>query len=252
MSSNRLDKLRSINKKKENSVTDKEALKDLVMSDIRNIQSTFDYDSLGIDSLDKNLLIDFEKGLLVQGKRLGEIAYEIGDILEKARAVFNRYAKSENDPSFMMWYQNVGLNKDQVSIFTKRYQLCLSYKDKKETILSLTDHAVKLLSNKKTPEIVLEKVLSGEVKTAREIKEANEKAISKIFEIEEVVDFDVFEKNSIWINKKNKEEYKVISLAIDATNSRDGLSVVLYLKNNKYFVRDRAEFLEKFYRKHNL
>ncbi|MBC2854943.1 hypothetical protein H3N56_00290 [Cetobacterium sp. 2A] len=66
------------------------------------------------------------------------------------------------------------------------------------------------------------------------------------------MDFDVFEKNSIWINKKNKEEYKVISLAIDATNSRDGLSVVLYLKNNKYFVRDRAEFLEKFYRKHNL
>jgi hypothetical protein len=59
-------------------------------------------------------------------------------------------------------------------------------------------------------------------------------------------------KNSIWINKKNNKEYCVIDQAIDCTNDRDGLEVVIYTTKTapgKFFVREKKEFLEKFYQK---
>ena len=37
------------------------------------------------------------------------------------------------------------------------------------------------------------------------------------------------EKNSLWINNKNGREYQVIDEAIDCTNERDGLIVVVYI-----------------------
>ncbi len=55
--------------------------------------------------------------------------------------------------------------------------------------------------------------------------------------------------NSIWINNKNKREYQVIKEAIDCTNERDGLIVVVYIckeAKGKLFVREKEEFLTKF------
>lgn len=55
--------------------------------------------------------------------------------------------------------------------------------------------------------------------------------------------------NSLWINNKNKREYQVIKEAIDCTNERDGLIVVVYIckeVENKLFVREKSEFLSKF------
>lgn len=55
--------------------------------------------------------------------------------------------------------------------------------------------------------------------------------------------------NSIWINNKNKREYQVIKEAIDCTNERDGLIVVVYIckkAEGKLFVREKEEFLTKF------
>lgn len=55
--------------------------------------------------------------------------------------------------------------------------------------------------------------------------------------------------NSIWINNKNKREYQVIKEAIDCTNERDGLAVVVYIckeVEGKLFVREKNEFLKKF------
>lgn len=57
------------------------------------------------------------------------------------------------------------------------------------------------------------------------------------------------EKNSLWINNKNGREYKVIDEAIDCTNERDGLIVVVYIckeAGGKLFVREKNEFLKKF------
>ena len=38
----------------------------------------------------------------------------------------------------------------------------------------------------------------------------------------------MIKKNSLWINNKNGREYQVVSEAIDCTNERDGLIVVVY------------------------
>ncbi|AVQ30832.1 hypothetical protein C4N18_06250 [Fusobacterium varium ATCC 27725] len=57
------------------------------------------------------------------------------------------------------------------------------------------------------------------------------------------------EKNSLWINNKNGREYQVIDEAIDCTNERDGLIVVVYIckeAKGKLFVREKNEFLKKF------
>ncbi|MGL6114083.1 MAG: hypothetical protein ACRC1R_03495 [Cetobacterium sp.] len=53
---------------------------------------------------------------------------------------------------------------------------------------------------------------------------------------------------NLWKNKKNQELYLVIGTLINATNSNDGEKMVLYSKNNKYFVREYNEFLLKFER----
>ncbi|WP_426711374.1 hypothetical protein [Cetobacterium sp. SF1] len=53
---------------------------------------------------------------------------------------------------------------------------------------------------------------------------------------------------NLWKNKKNQELYLVIGTLINATNSNDGEKMVLYSKNNKYFVREYDEFLLKFER----
>lgn len=53
---------------------------------------------------------------------------------------------------------------------------------------------------------------------------------------------------NLWKNKKNQELYSVIGTLINATNSNDGEKMVLYSKNNKYFVREYNEFLLKFER----
>ncbi|WP_294704428.1 hypothetical protein [uncultured Fusobacterium sp.] len=55
--------------------------------------------------------------------------------------------------------------------------------------------------------------------------------------------------NSIWVNNKNKREYQVVKEAIDCTNERDGLTVVVYIckeVEGKLFVREKNEFLKKF------
>ena len=57
--------------------------------------------------------------------------------------------------------------------------------------------------------------------------------------------------NSIKIfkNKKNGNNYKILHEARDCTNSRDGARVLVYCPvddNSQVFVRDEAEFYEKF------
>lgn len=46
---------------------------------------------------------------------------------------------------------------------------------------------------------------------------------------------------------KTGNKYQVLSdSAIDCTNERDGLPVVVYYRDGLFFVREKAEFLEKF------
>ena len=47
-------------------------------------------------------------------------------------------------------------------------------------------------------------------------------------------------------HNKTGNKYNILHTAIDATNSRDGNQVVVYEKGGQVFVRDLAEFNQKF------
>lgn len=49
------------------------------------------------------------------------------------------------------------------------------------------------------------------------------------------------------VHKKTGNRYQVIANeAIDCTNERDGTPVVIYYRDGMFFVREKAEFIEKF------
>lgn len=132
---------------------------------------SFDYSSLtGLEESDIKSLKNCEQALLFEGKKLGTVALEIGKNLIKAREIF---IKSHAD-SFVSWYEALGLSKDQVTVFTSRYKLSVEYPEQKEKILSLSDRVIRETINKKNPENIMERVLSGELKTALDIKKERE------------------------------------------------------------------------------
>lgn len=129
----------------------------------------FDYNRLVIDNNDKNSLITYEKELLYQRKRIGEIALTLGETLEKAREIF---AKNNLEETFTEWYTTLGYNKDQVYLLRGRYRLYLENPSYKDRVQSLSDVEVKEVINKATPPALVFKVLDGEVRTGKGIKEA--------------------------------------------------------------------------------
>ena len=53
----------------------------------------------------------------------------------------------------------------------------------------------------------------------------------------------------LWRNNKNLNLYKILYIATDCTNSRDGTKMVVYCPTDRpeqVFVRDAAEFMVKF------
>lgn len=172
-----LNRLAKIKKRYEESQEDEIGLGQLISSDIRNLKSNFDYDSLEMEIEDKNFLIEYEKNLILQGKRIGEIACAIGETLENARNVFKRYSTEEEPINFAAWYKAMGFNKDQVYLFRGRFKLTLERPEYKENILKLSDATIKEAINKKTPETIVKKVLEGELKTAKEVKEERKRTL---------------------------------------------------------------------------
>ena len=116
----------------------------------------FDYNRLVIDTDDKNSLITYEKELLYQRKRIGEIALTLGETLEKAREIF---AKNNLEETFTEWYTTLGYNKDQVYLLRGRYRLYLENPSYKDRVQSLSDVEVKEVINKATPPALVFKVL---------------------------------------------------------------------------------------------
>lgn len=198
MAVNRLAKLK---KRYEESQEDEIGLGQLISNDIRNLKSNFDYDSLEMKIEDKNFLIEYEKNLILQGKRIGEIACTIGETLENARNVFKRYSTEEEPINFAAWYKAMGFNKDQVYLFRGRFKLTLERPEYKENILKLSDATIKEAINKKTPETIVKKVLEGELKTAKEVKEERKRTLEVDYlksraldlENEEIQDAEIIE-----------------------------------------------------------
>lgn len=172
-----------------------------IITEVLNERLLYDYSKIEFTESDKEELIQYEKDILLNKARIGEIALKTGEILENARVLFDRYSDTPN--SYMEWYSALGFNKDQVSFLRSRYRLTLDYPENKKMIAELSDAEIKQLSNKKTPEIIVRKVVAGEVRTAAGIK----KAISRALEIEsiDVMDAEVVETEKDKMLKKLSE-----------------------------------------------
>lgn len=187
-------------KKKENTeviIPEKNDIEDILKYDYNKLENFSDDD--------KNQLIIFEKSIITKKENISSLALQIGQNLEEARKLFDRY--SENPSSYMEWYQALGFNKDQVSLLRGRYKLSLSYPQYNNLISDFSDREVKALVNKKVNVRILENILSSGIRTDKEIR----KAISSMLEIEdaEIVEED---KKDKLVSRLSEVEAKIRKL----------------------------------------
>lgn len=171
-----------------------------IVTEVLKENLLYDYTKIDFNDSDREELIQYEKDILLNKARVGEIALKTGEILENARVLFDRYSTTPS--SYIEWYTALGFNKDQVSFLRSRYRLTLDYPNNKKLIAELSDAEIKQLSNKKTPDSIVRKVVAGEVRTAAGIK----KAISRALETEsDVMDAEIVESEKDKMLKKLSE-----------------------------------------------
>lgn len=71
---------------------------------------------------------------------------------------------------FMNWYESIGLSKDMVSVLLKRWNLYIGFSKYKDRIFSLSDQAIKILTNKDAEYDDVKAILDGDYSKAKEIK----------------------------------------------------------------------------------
>lgn len=105
-------------------------------------KSSFDFEKFEVSEEDKKFIIEKEKRLSQNFKKNGEILFEL------CLDLFQVSEKLKKEGSFMAWYKACGLSKDTVSCLLKRYSLYYEFPDKKAYISSLSDLAIKYMTNK--------------------------------------------------------------------------------------------------------
>lgn len=168
----------------------------------------YDYTKIDFNDNDREELIQYEKDILLNKARVGEIALKIGEVLENARVLFDRYSTTPS--SYIEWYTALGFNKDQVSLLRGRYKLSLSYPQYNNLISEYSDREVKALVNKKVNNKIIENILSSGIRTDKKMR----KAISSMLEIEDdVMDAEVVESEKDKKLKKLSEiDSKIVRL----------------------------------------
>lgn len=71
---------------------------------------------------------------------------------------------------FMNWYESIGLSKDMISVLLKRWNLYIEFQEYKDRIFSLSDQAIKILTNKDAEYDDVKAILEGEYSKAKDIK----------------------------------------------------------------------------------
>lgn len=128
-------------------------------------QSNFDFETYEIDLETKKFIIEKEKNLSRNFRKNSETVYKI------CKDLYDVSVKLKETNSFMAWYQANGLSKDLVSCLLKRYSLYLEFEDNKEYISSLSEQAIKYLTNKNITYDDRIQVIENKIKNAEEIKE---------------------------------------------------------------------------------
>lgn len=128
-------------------------------------KSSFDFESFEISEEDKKFIIEKEKRLSKNFKKNGEILFEL------CQDLFQVSEKLKKDGSFMAWYTACGLSKDTVSCLLKRYSVYYEFPDAKEFVSSLSDLAIKYMTNKYISLDDRLMIINKNITNAEEIKE---------------------------------------------------------------------------------
>ena len=223
----KMDKLRgAINKNDSASV--ERAMNSIINNDIREVIINFNYSNLNLDLKDLEELQEHEKALLMQGKSLNRISIKIGEHLHKAREIF---IKSHSE-SFMEWYEAIGLNKNNVRVFMARYKYFLDFPEQKDRILDLSDIVIKETLNKKNPDKLLEKVISGEISTAEQIRKVrvNNSTGVELF-TDNIQEAEIVEDYGRIMKKEFEEVMEALSKAENVANySKNNIDILVKIK----------------------
>ncbi len=223
----KMDKLRgAINKN--DSVSVERAMNSIINNDIREVIINFNYSNLNLDLKDLEELQEHEKALLMQGKSLNRISIKIGEHLHKAREIF---IKSHSE-SFMEWYEAIGLNKNNVRVFMARYKYFLDFPEQKDRILDLSDIVIKETLNKKNPDKLLEKVISGEISTAEQIRKVRENNSTPVeLFTDNIQEAEIVEDYGRIMKKEFEEVMEALSKAENVANySKSNIDILVKIK----------------------
>ena len=124
----------------------------------------FDFASYEISDDDKAKIEEQEAKLLNSFRKYRNNLFDICSSLAEVAKLL------KPSGSFMAWYESAGLTKDMVSVFLKRWDLYLWQPDYKDKIFSLSDQAIKIISNNSLGLEVVKGILEADVLKVREIK----------------------------------------------------------------------------------
>jgi len=124
----------------------------------------FDFASYEISDDDKAKIEEQEVKLLNSFRKYRNNLFDICSSLAEVAKLL------KPSGSFMAWYESAGFTKDMVSVFLKRWDLYLWQPDYKVKIFSLSDQAIKIISNNSLGLEVVKGILEADVLKVREIK----------------------------------------------------------------------------------
>ena len=132
-----------------------------------NYTSNFDFETFEINDDDVKYITEREKTLLDNGKKYIESLYDICKSLYEV----SEKLKDHKQGTFMSWYTNIGLNKDNVSELLKRWSLYEERDDLKPYISGLSGLAVRILTNKSVTKEMRDLVYEGNYTSSNDIKQ---------------------------------------------------------------------------------
>jgi hypothetical protein len=86
--------------------------------------------------------------------------------------ILNQISKNfKIEGNYIKWYTSIGLNKDEISEYKKRYDLFSEFPLEKEFIISLSNHSVKILTRKNVTYDKRKEIIAAKIWKATEIIE---------------------------------------------------------------------------------
>lgn len=125
---------------------------------------SFDFETCELTEADIADASIQEKKFLNSYRKYKNNTFEMCEALAKIEKILKASGK------FMDWYESIGLSKDTVSVLLKRWNLYVEFKDHKDRIFSLSDQAIKILTNKDAEFDDVKAILDGDYSKAKEIK----------------------------------------------------------------------------------